>query len=80
MQGREPYPYPNALIIAENLLLYCNIVEWLLNVKRVNCVVLCCVARSCSDIKAVLLPIAGCLLALHYVIFLFLAFRTIYYT
>ena len=46
--GREPYPYPYALIIAENLyplslLLLCrNIVEWLLNVKRVSCVVLCC--------------------------------------
>ena len=70
--GREPYPYPSALIIAEKsllplLLLYRNIVEWLLNVR----IVFCGVAHSCSDIKAVLLPIAGCLLAQHYVIFLF---------
>ena len=30
--------------------------EWLLNVKHTNCVVLCCVAHSYLDIKAVCLP------------------------
>ena len=39
-----------------------------------------CVAHSYLDIKVVCLPIVGPLLALHYVICLFFAFRTIYYT
>ena len=40
---------------------------------------LCCVACSYLDIKAVCLPIVGRLPALHYIICLFFAFRTIYY-
>ena len=40
---------------------------------------LCCVVRSYLDIKVVCLPIVGRLLALHYVICLFFAFRTVYY-
>ena len=41
---------------------------------------LCCVACSCLDIKAVFLLIVECLLALHYITFLFFALRTVYYT
>ena len=40
---------------------------------------LCCVACSYLDIKAVCLPIVGQLPMLHYVICLFFAFRTFYY-
>ena len=42
-------------------------------------IVLRCVVHSCSDIKMVFLLIAVCLPALHYIIFLFFALRTIYY-
>ena len=40
---------------------------------------LCCVAHSYLDIKAVCLPNVGRLPVLHYIICLFFAFRTIYY-
>ena len=41
---------------------------------------LCCVAHSYLDIKVVCLPIVRQLPALHYVVCLFIAFRTIHYT